>query len=429
MALIDDLREQNRWWFLPESVGQDYHLQILNEKPFQHVPDVLKEVDFDSSYVYTLRGPRQVGKTTSMKMLIRELLEKAIDSKAVIYFSLDLVTDHNEIVEIIRSAKSLTSDVPGRRYFFLDEISSVPHWQRAIKFVRDTGLASDDFFLLTGSSAADIGRGADRLPGRRGQKVGLDKILLPLSFAEFCRIRKVTEYVDGGKVTLNDFLSATSEHDMQQGMLMLAELQKTFTEYLTVGGFPQAVGDFLTKGSLKGTTIEMLWSIIAGDIERWGRKRILAMKLMERISQSLGTVVSWNRMAQAVGFASPATAQDYVELLSNEFALLVLYFYDQSKSSVSLKKGKKIYFTDPLFHHLWSLINRPYRQIVGFIEEKHGRLAEAVVGMELFRSLERQKVEAFSMPQHLYYWRSTRHKEIDFLTKIDNSIIPVEVKY
>ena len=33
------------------------------------------------------------------------------------------------------------------------------------------------------------------------------------------------------------------------------------------------------------------------------------------------------------------------------------------------------------------------------------------------------------MPQNLFYWRSTRQREIDFVAKIDKQVIPIEVKY
>jgi hypothetical protein len=49
--------------------------------------------------------------------------------------------------------------------------------------------------------------------------------------------------------------------------------------------------------------------------------------------------------------------------------------------------------------------------------------------LTLFRSPERELVEAFPVPQALFYWRSASGKEIDFLIRRAPANLPVEVKY
>lgn len=52
----------------------------------------------------------------------------------------------------------------------------------------DTGSLEKACVVLTGSNAADLRRGVERLPGRRGGIKAPDKILLPLGFREYMRL-------------------------------------------------------------------------------------------------------------------------------------------------------------------------------------------------------------------------------------------------
>jgi len=82
----------------------------------------------------------------------------------------------------------LDIEATGKRFVFLDEITTVPRWEYAIKHIVDTGLGEDVLFVLTGSSSADLRRGGERLPGRR-RMVQPDRVLLPLSFRQYCTLR------------------------------------------------------------------------------------------------------------------------------------------------------------------------------------------------------------------------------------------------
>ena len=429
MPLLDSIREQNPWWLSPEAIANDTHLVALRGSQFRRVPPELNQIDLAGPYVYTLRGPRQVGKTTLVKMIIEKLLKEGTNPKAIAYFTLDLVTNPEGIVEVFRGVKDLTPDLTGSRFFFLDEISSVPDWQKAIKYARDTGLAASDFLLLTGSSAADIRRGAERMPGRRGEKHGLDKLLLPLSFAEFAQARRVSPYSECRRLHLPDFLSEEAATVLKSAMLMNPDLTRALGEYVTVGGFPRSVNELLGGAGVTKATMEMLWSLISGDVEKWHRDRRVALKIMERLSTSLGTSLSWRRIAQAAGVSDPSTAQSYVELLSEEFVLLVLYFLDMSRQSISPRKAKKVYFVDPLMHHLVCHLLHPDRDLSQLVTRRLPALAEDVVALELFRAMERDMVETFKMPTSLFYWRSSHQREVDFLVRVDGDIIPIEVKY
>ncbi len=111
--------------------------------------------------VITLRGPRQVGKTTFLKQLIRKLLQDGHNPQNIFYFSTDLVANEKELFSLIHNYIQFAPQ--GKRFIFLDEITIVDRWEYAIKHVVDLGLAEDILFILTGSSSFDLRRGGERL--------------------------------------------------------------------------------------------------------------------------------------------------------------------------------------------------------------------------------------------------------------------------
>ena len=169
-----DLLLFNSWWENPGSIELDRYISAFQKSFIRWRPDILGGFDLNQDAVYTLRGPRQVGKTTLVKVIIRDLLESGVPPRAIFYYSCDLILDATEVFQIIRQYHEFSLPLKfKRRYIFLDEISLVTDWQHAVKQVIDLGWGQATTFLLTGSSAVDIKRGAERLPGRKG------KVILP----------------------------------------------------------------------------------------------------------------------------------------------------------------------------------------------------------------------------------------------------------
>jgi len=423
--VLERLREQNPWWGDPSAIDRDPHLRELAGSPFQRPLPLVEALRIDLPIVYTLRGPRQVGKTTALKTLAKRLIESGVPSTNVLYYSLDLEREPDAIVELVNRGRAVGSQ--GRRFFLLDEVSAVPDWQRAVKYLRDNTPARDDFFLLTGSIASDIRKGAERLPGRRGPAADLDKILLPLSFAEFASAIDPSLPKVEARLRANALMSDAEDAatTFERNLVYLPALERHLEAYAHVGGFPTAVRDYLASGTREVTdaTIRILWDVIAGDVSRIGRDPATAMKLLERVATSLGTPISWTQLAEAMGVASPATAEEYTRALAEAFELLVVYAWDTSHATRAPKKGKKLYAVDPI------LLRLPERITYSTRLPPLPLLVENIVALAMFRSAERDLVEAFPVPQALFHWRSTTGKEIDFLLGRKASKLPLEVKY
>lgn len=421
MPSLQELVVQNPWWRNPGAIHQDPKITQLSNLPFQRRPTVLDTLRLDQPNVYTLRGPRQVGKSTAVKTLIRDLIQSGFPPRRILYASMELERNPKALRDTVLRAKGQFPTETSPWVIFLDELSWVPNWQSALLYLRDHTAAAQDCFLLTGSSARDLRSGAERLPGRRGPSCDLDKLLLPLSFREFCSA--TVPSINLPMLTIREIAFGADTSAITEAMLYFSELQIALDNYLAVGGFPAAVADFLRVGSVSDTTIRMLWDIFAGDVERWGRDRNTALKLLERVVLNLGSPSSWTGLADEMAVGKEITAKEYADLLADSFLLLVLHYLDMAKKAPAPKKRKKLYPTDPLLWRLPQYI-RPGESLPAI-----GLQVEAVLAATLFRAQEACLQETFSVPQSLYYWRSSSDKEIDFLDGIPPKVVPVESKY
>lgn len=419
--LFGDVAARNPWWSDPAGLDRDPHLAQLAQAPFQRSPLPLRAIRTQEGSVYTLRGPRQVGKTTLLKQLAARLIRnEGWDPRLVVYYPLDLADRPRQLVDLVLRVKAAYPAGQGKHWcFLLDEISSLPDWQRGIKYLRDNTDAREDCFVLTGSSASDVRRGGERLPGRRGPGTDLDKVLLPLSFPEFLdatrpglRPKESFSLLNAG----NEEVAAS----LQSVLLFQDELQRALEDYVRVGGFPSAVADFLRTGSVSSRTLGNLWDIVAGDVERWGRKRIETLRLLGRLTRSLGAPLDWHSLAVDMGVSLP-TAASYAEFLADAFLLLIVY-YRELDGTTAPRKGKKLYAVDPLIAQL------PHT-VEGSAQPDLPAVVENLVAMALFRACEADMVESFRLPQALCFWRSSRDREIDFLAGARPRQVPVEVKY
>src|SRR5258707_663703 len=94
---------------------------------------------FDHDAIYTLRGPRQVGKSTALKRQIEALLGEGWPARRVLYVDVELagLEQARDLVSALRAyldgERSPTVEEPGRLAIFLDEVTRVQGWAGAIR--------------------------------------------------------------------------------------------------------------------------------------------------------------------------------------------------------------------------------------------------------------------------------------------------------
>jgi hypothetical protein len=185
---VGQLAAQNPWWAKPESIHDDLNIKTVRDSRVPWIPRLLYQFDWSADLVYSLRGPRQIGKTTLLKQIIQQFISKKnYPSDHLFYFDCENLNTRQELVSVCETLVTSVRRRSGKRvYVFLDEISAVPDWQRGIKYLVDTGAVRQTTILVTGSHSMDIKASAERMPGRRGRSAEvLDKLMLPMKFSEY----------------------------------------------------------------------------------------------------------------------------------------------------------------------------------------------------------------------------------------------------
>lgn len=417
-----DLERYNPWWIRSEGMEADPHWRAFRDSRLRWQPKILQKLDLQKEGVYTLRGPRQVGKTTLIKIWISQLLENQVDPRAVFYYSCDLLKDKKELFAVLEQYQniSLGREFP-RRYIFLDEVTLVEDWQHAVKQAVDLGWMHNATILASGSSAVDLRRGAERMPGRRGRAEKLDWVLMPLSFGEFLKYC----YPELPKLTISlDLLrNGIQIKNLVSDWLSFAlRFQFALEEYLKTGGFPLALERYLRQREVDESLRQAYLSVLRSDVEKLRRNRGILNSLLARIVITEGSPQSWQSLSKDAGIGSPNTVIDYMEILGDSFLLFVLHALDRNRKLAEPKKDKKIYFCDPLVRDAVS-------KDLGLPGLPLERKVEAAVGFHLIRLFEKNPEEGLSYLNKVYYWRNVRGKEVDFVALYEKETLPLEVKF
>lgn len=431
--MIEKLFNQNIWWQDKGLIERDPKIKELSTHKFQWRPSVIDELDLDQFAVYTLRGPRQVGKTTALKLLIRDLLKQnGIRKEQIMYFSCDNIDDRKELIELVVTYLSHIDKLNLQRerlYIFLDEITSVKDWQRAIKHLADLGKLARAGMVLTGSNASDLRKGIERLPGRRGRIKNPDRVLLPLKFSEFAGIvnpglsRKLANNIDLFSLSQKDFGVLSSFHPH------LGELSILFDQFLVTGGIMRAINEYFSKQEIGYDVYEIYQQWFRGDISRAGRSERTARQIIGELLRISVSAFGWETIAKKTDVASHRTVSEYIEEMENSFVLKTLYQIDVQTRRTRIKKLKKAYFLDSfIFWSLWGWVDNwlAYNDNITkalISADLKPRLAEMVVANELFDRYDRNDW----LSSNVFFWKNGG--EIDFIVKRERQLLPVEVKY
>ena len=83
----------NPWW----KREPDLAVQRWSDLQVRWVPQEMSELSLSPFALNFLSGPRQVGKTTMLKLLINQLIvESRLDPRSIFYYSCDELSDYRE---------------------------------------------------------------------------------------------------------------------------------------------------------------------------------------------------------------------------------------------------------------------------------------------------------------------------------------------
>lgn len=345
-----------------------------------------------SDDVIALHGARQVGKTHILLWLKRYLKEK---NESTYFIDLEdsrfvrtLNGGPDELVKLLKeNGFNLDSKSKKKIYVFIDEIQYLENPSSFIKLISDHHKGI--ILIVSGSSSFEIkSKFKDSLVGRT-----VDFEIFNLSFEEFLLFKHFP--FDKTKVY------TSQKND---------ELKKLFKEYILYGGYPKiAMTDEIEK---KEKYIQQIIdTYVKKDIRDLAEIKDVEKfnKLLEVLASQSGNLLNITELSNTSHIARQ-TVEKYLFIMENTYVIKLLRPYSKNLRS-ELFKIPKIYFYDTgLMQMLW--LKQLPKEIIG-------NSLETGIFSELVKNHGKDSV---------YFWRTKDKKEIDFILRIKNSIIPIEVK-
>lgn len=359
---------------------RDPQLRILSGLPLVHRPQLLEELPRDVPGIYTVGGGRQIGKSTLLKLWMRELLRDGIDPTSIAFFTGELIDDHHALIRLLTEhLDERPAAVP--RFVILDEVTYIHEWDRGVKYLADAGILEDTVLIVTGSDLTFLREAHMRLPGRRGPADVADFHLYPLSFREMLELK--------GKL---EEPAEVFEPQRTPRPETLAVLFGEFDHYLLHGGYLAAANDFAREGRIRPSTFATYQEWVRGDVLKRGKHENYLREVLGAIVNRYGSQISWNALARELSIDHPQTVADYVGLLASMDAVFIQPALREEVLAPAPKRPKKVLFTDPFIFHavrswLKPVVDPFAQQARTALEDPEwaGRLAEACVAAHFRR--------------------------------------------
>lgn len=338
------------------------------------VLEQLKEMCF-SGKVIMLIGPRQVGKTTLLKILQKEVQAKSVWLNA----------DEADVLEALSSARTSTEllQIIGEstRLVIIDEAQQIPDIGLKMKLLYDN--FPDIQLIATGSSAFDLQNSMNEpLTGRKRTLY-----LYPISYSE---LQEHTSYL---------------------------EAKRQLKSRLIYGMYPDVINSI---GEEKDVLLELTNSYLFKDILKIDdiRKPDHIVKLVRALAFQVGSEVSFSELSRTIGNIDAGTVEKYIGLLQKAYIIYQLPAYNRNLRN-EIKKGKKYYFYDNGVRN--SLINN-----FAPIEMRFDKGAL----WENFLITERLKRNQYTgRYTNDFFWRTRDQAEIDYIEEKDGYLHCYEFKW
>ena len=363
-----------------ESEGLFPHLEEAPKSGFFSCDFGLPELP-QAPGIIVVRGPRQFGKSTWLESQLQETLRRFGPGTAL-FLNGDYTAGPNELEHEIESLLRYFPAAGGVRRLFIDEITSVQGWQKAVKRLADSGALRQVLLVTTGSKASDIQRDAELLPGRKGKLGRTIYLFVQLPYKAF--------------------------HDKAFPILG----SQTLWAYAITGGSPPACSAVLEAGSIPEYIFQTTAEWIYGECALAGRSRPMLLRMLEQLMRRGSSPVAQTTLAEESGMANNTVAHGYLDLLADLLVLGTTEPWDSSRGIRLPRKASKYPFVNLLAANTWwkNRYTTPASLESAPGEEK-GMWSEWMVAAELFR---RAAKEGSDTPLQSLFWRSDKH-EIDFV--------------
>jgi len=329
----------------------------------------------ETNIVTALLGVRRSGKSYLMRQMIKKMLSQGQRKENILMINFEdqrFPEFYPELLNEVYQTYYQYLQPTALPIIFLDEIHLVPQWERWVRTMHELGKAK---IVISGSSSKLLaGELATVLTGRH-----LDLVVFPLNFQEFLGFN--------GLIITNQLELIGKK----------VEIQRWWSEYCDWGGFPEVV----ISSQKKELLLTYFDDIITKDIEkRYVLKKSEKIRSLARFYfTNLSNPITFNSLTTMID-TTVSTIEKYSSYLEEAHLLFFIKRFSY-KVREQEKSPRKVY-----------IIDVGLAKAVGFKStDNFGNLAENIVALELRRrALEHQDWE-------IYYWKSLRQEEVDFLIK------------
>lgn len=335
-------------------------------------------------------GPRQVGKTTTLKKIAAHCRKNNIKYN---YFDLEMPADANFFA---RDIEDVFADIcKVKQVVLIDEFHYLPNATKLFKSIYDgySGIK----VCASGSSAIEMHRHLkESLAGRRRLYR-----LFPLLFSEWLPSQSLT-------IRLPENIQHKLDGSSHQ------KLSECLERFVIFGGMPGLVHEKGIEGE-KRLLLDLVATYIQKDIKALLREEdILSFnRLIVLLAGQDGNLLSENNVSHLLNYSLRQVRKD-LAILNQTFLLDILkpFFTNRGRE---LKQTNKIYYFDS---GIRNAILRDFRKLDRRPDK--GVLLESFVFHEIQKNLK--------VSQEIYYWRTREKDEVDFVLVHDRIPIAIEVK-
>lgn len=363
-----------------------------------------------------VKGPRQVGKTESIRRFAEETYQN------IIYINFVEEPKYKKITEDGYKAESIIRNIsridPAKKFesgntlLFFDELQEYPEIATALKFFKIDGR----FDVICSGSL--LGIHYNRIESNSvGYKTDYD--MLSMDFEEFLWAKGY------GDAVIEEML----EHMKEQTPFNETELStysNLFLDYCILGGMPAVVREYIKRGTFEGTLVlqRQLLEDYREDIRKYaeGLDQTRILNVFEQIPLQLAKD---NKKFQISKVASGARFKDYrgcIEWLRDAGVVNICYCLNAPelplKGNYDDAKYKLYFFDTGLFVAMLDEEAQEDLRANKNLGVYKGALYENIVGEALTKT-------GYGL---YYYKKEDSTLEEDFFVRTRESLVPVEVK-
>ena len=364
--------------------------------------EILKNIQpwLGKEKILILNGSRQVGKTTLLEMITKQL-EKKSGSKVAYLLADDMENRHifSSLSSLELYLKQFYNFPEKFIYLMIDEFQAIEKAGQFLKNIFDKHKSKLQL-IVSGSSSLEINKNNEFLTGRALQ-FNIERI----NFKEYF---DYTERVETQRMPLACFADLENFYHT-----FTPKLHQALGEYLPYGGYPEVITT-KTVADKKMILKSIIKTYIEKDIINHLRIENVTgfNNLIKILAAQTGRLVNTNELSNTVNL-SINTLKKYLDILVGTYIFdLVTPYYKNIRKELS--KMPKAYILDL---GIKNYLARGYETDINSIQ---GEVMENFIYLSLLAQIPKENT---------HFYRTISGSEIDFVIEKERGVILLEVKY